>query len=340
MSVANGPSTVATLFADSILVVPPYQRAYAWDPEPHLRNFIEDLSSQPPEANRKYFFGTILLAASRQFKGHLLSGYAIVDGQQRLTTSCIFAAVALSQLRSDVDLAKFAEGYFQRFIKDGLGTRKFHTITEDDGFFERFIIGDQTGSDALCDTPSQRRLLNAKRFFEEKLKGITAVEANKLLTVLCESQILLWLVDSDLQATQIFELQNDRGKRLTDLEALKSFLMHGIYLHTGNNAESDLNILQRNFAAIYRAAERMEEGARTPVSGWALPVPGIPAFRNLSGRRTRLWPRENRGWVARGRAHSGPGREARAVEEAKAIRVAEHGARQLAERLHHMRDKG
>ena len=63
---------------------------------------------------------------------------------------------------------------------------------------------------------------------------------------------------SDLEATQIFELQNDRGKRLTDLEALKSFLMHGIYLHAGSNAESDLNILQTNFAAIYRAAEKME----------------------------------------------------------------------------------
>jgi hypothetical protein len=264
MSVANGPSTVASLLADSILIVPPYQRAYAWDPEPHLRNFIEDLRRQPSEANRKYFFGTILLAAAKQIKGHLLTGYAIVDGQQRLTTSCIFAAAALSRLRPDVELAKFVDLYYQRFIKDSLGTRKFHTINEDDGFFERFIIGDEIGSDAQCETPSQRRLLSAKRFFYEKLGGISAAETNKLLTVLLESEILLWSVNSDLLATQIFELQNDRGKRLTDLEALKSFLMHGIYLYSGSNAESDLNILQKNFAAIYRAAEKMEARYDSP----------------------------------------------------------------------------
>jgi Protein of unknown function (DUF1524) len=83
-------------------------------------------------------------------------------------------------------------------------------------------------------------------------------EVNKLLTVLFESQILIWSVNSELEATQIFEFQNDRGKRLTNLEALKSFLMHGIYLYSVQNADSDLDILQDNFAAIYRTVEEIE----------------------------------------------------------------------------------
>jgi Protein of unknown function DUF262 len=156
MSVANGPRSLAELFADNILIVPRYQRAYAWDPEPHLRNFIEDLRSHPDESTQKYFFGTILLAVAKEVKGHLSTGYAIVDGQQRLTTSCIFAAVALSRLRADPNLAKFADFYEQRFIRDLLGTRKFHTIREDESFFERFIIGDEIGTDSHCATPSQQ----------------------------------------------------------------------------------------------------------------------------------------------------------------------------------------
>jgi hypothetical protein len=60
-----------------------------------------------------------------------------------------------------------------------------------------------------------------------------------------------------LEATQIFELQNDRGKPLTNLEALKSFLMYGLYLHAGSDIETDLPIVQENFAVIYRASERM-----------------------------------------------------------------------------------
>jgi hypothetical protein len=52
--------------------------------------------------------------------------------------------------------------------------------------------------------------------------------------------------------------------RLTDLEALKSFLMHGLYLHAGHNTAADLDIVQRDFAAIYRAVERMEERIGSP----------------------------------------------------------------------------
>ena len=105
-TLGNGPSDVLTLFADSTFIVPPYQRAYAWVPEPHLRNFIEDLRSQSAKSNRKYFFGTILLAVSKDVKGPFLTAYSIVDGQQRLTTACIFAAVALRRLQPDADLAK------------------------------------------------------------------------------------------------------------------------------------------------------------------------------------------------------------------------------------------
>ena len=200
-TLGNGPSDVLTLFADSTFIVPPYQRAYAWVPEPHLRNFIEDLRSQSAKSNRKYFFGTILLAVSKDVKGPFLTAYSIVDGQQRLTTACIFAAVALRRLQPDADLAKIcADIYYQRFIKHPLGTRKFRTINEDDGFFERFIIGDENSGDAHIETPSQRRLLDAKRFFDEKLAGITADETNKLLTVLCESQVLLWWVEFGLRS--------------------------------------------------------------------------------------------------------------------------------------------
>ena len=78
------------------------------------------------------------------------------------------------------------------------------------------------------------------------------------MDVLYGSQILVYAVDTDLEATQIFELQNDRGKPLTALEALKSFLMYGLYLYASQSIATDLPIVQENFSAIYRAAEKME----------------------------------------------------------------------------------
>ena len=80
----------------------------------------------------------------------------------------------------------------------------------------------------------------------------------QILRTLISSQILVYAVNTSAEATQIFELQNDRGKRLTDLEALKSFLMHGLYISGHEDVESDLNVVQQNFAEIYRAAEEIE----------------------------------------------------------------------------------
>lgn len=257
MSVENGQRTLASLFTDNILRVPQFQRAYAWEREPHLRNFIEDIRNHPTAPDKRYFFGTILLTSAPDIQVPLFSTYDIVDGQQRLTTASIFVAAAIPVLQNDPNNCEIAADYQERFVRKR-DVRKFRTITEDDSFFDRFILGNEVGSDDNCETPSQKRLLEAKRYFASFLANVTAAEIIRLINTLWESQILVYAVNSNVEATQIFELQNDRGKRLTDLEALKSFLMHGLYLHGGNGTESDLSAVQSNFAAIYRRVEKLE----------------------------------------------------------------------------------
>lgn len=253
---STGLATLKDLFATRRLTVPQFQRAYAWEEEPHLRNFIEDLSTHPIGPDRTYFLGTILLSTAPEFDTPLLGGFAVVDGQQRLTTVSILATAAIQRLSAENGDIGLAEEYVDLFIRTRRGTRKVHTILEDDPFFERFIIGNQIASGSDCDTPSQHRLLSAKRYFSKRLESLPANELKQLLATLCGSQILVYAVNSNSEATQIFELQNDRGKRLTDLEALKSYLMHGLYLHGKVNTEPDLKVVQQNFAAIYRAAEK------------------------------------------------------------------------------------
>ena len=68
----------------------------------------------------------------------------------------------------------------------------------------------------FCDTPSQRRLLSAKQYIGKVLDGLSREDVERLLTTLAESQILVHAVETNSEATQIFELQNDRGKRLTN----------------------------------------------------------------------------------------------------------------------------
>lgn len=263
MDTVNGPKKLCTLFNECVLRVPPYQRAYAWHPDPHLQSFLEDLRNHPIDQDKSYFYGTI--SRAKNVRRHHLTGYDLVDGQQRLTTACIFVAAALPRLSKDPELSRLAELHQETFIRDRLGSRKLETITTDDGFFEEFILqSEDRGSDHF-QTPSQRRLFEAKQYFDKALSELCVDEIAGLIRVLYESQILVYAVDSDLEATQIFELQNDRGKPLTDLEALKSFLMYGLYLDAGPKIGTDLPIVQENFSVIYRAAEKMEGlyGARS-----------------------------------------------------------------------------
>lgn len=258
MPINIGANTVGSIFATNSFRVPHYQRAYAWADEPHLRDFLGDLLSHPTASKRPYYLGTVLLTQSSAQESARLTQYDVVDGQQRLTTITIFVSVAIKRLAQEPEHAQSAEEYTYSLLSSMGRYRLFKTIDEDDAFFERFIVGDETASETDCDTPSQRRLAEAKRYFTKQLDEIHPATIAQSLETLYNSTILVYAVDSPIEATQIFEFQNDRGKRLTNLEALKSFLMHGIYLHGGETTESDLRYVQAQFAKLYRTAEAIE----------------------------------------------------------------------------------
>ena len=74
-----------------IFNIPDYQRAYAWETNRQLPDFIEDIDNQA--LGRDYFLGTILF----QEKSEKHAGFDlidIVDGQQRITTTIIFMPTA------------------------------------------------------------------------------------------------------------------------------------------------------------------------------------------------------------------------------------------------------
>ena len=258
----NGQKTLSELFASSTFTVPIYQRAYAWE-ERQCEDFLRDLTEHPQgDPSKRHFLGTVLLAAKPP--GDFRSRFDIVDGQQRLTTATIFAVVAIAKIIEDESLRVRGETFRLALLFGNGGERLFHTVSEDEGFLERFILKGEKPGDSDFSTPSKRRLWGAKAFFTKKLGVLEPKDVNRLLTVLYNSRVLVYSVDTPAEATQIFEFQNDRGKPLTELERLKSFLMHRIYLHSGRNADADLDIIQHAFGRIYLAAERFESEPMSP----------------------------------------------------------------------------
>jgi len=256
--VQNTIHSLEDLLQLSAFHIPQYQRAYAWETEPQLAVFVDDLRQQAKtrrdNPGKDYFLGTVLLHEVEPKKVH------IVDGQQRLTTSVIFAACALAQgnvltgakVSADALRHAFVFDQFKRF-------QRLRTIDEDNPFFSSYVLRLNSAS-AEPESPSSFRI---KAAFDYLAVEVKPQEWEELVHTLSTAKVMVYAVDSSADATLIFELQNDRGKRLTDLEALKSYLMHLVYLNAVN-PDDLLKDIQTHFSHIYRTVEKLADVLSAP----------------------------------------------------------------------------
>ncbi|MGB1249935.1 MAG: DUF262 domain-containing protein [Candidatus Promineifilaceae bacterium] len=246
----NGQKTIASLFdGRKIFHIPKYQRAYAWE-ERQLQEFLEDFENQ--NLNKAYFFGTILF--QERAKSGNFEHIDIVDGQQRITTLVIFMKVLLAKLKAAGDDVEILEETYVQYR----GEYKLRALPIDNEFFQSYILQDSSGAETGIDTTSQKRLWNARCFFEARLSIFSPETLREFKDKIERTKVLTYSVIDNAEATLIFETTNDRGKPLNNLEKTKSFLMYKTYL-VSENAESRLNTIQDRFSKIYRHYEAVED---------------------------------------------------------------------------------
>jgi hypothetical protein len=245
----KGQITLRDLFdGTKIFQIPNYQRAYAWEKK-QLEEFMTDFENQMP--GKAYFFGTILFrTAPKQDRFEMIE---IVDGQQRITTLMMYIKLLLDRLKeTDQDIELDLNTYVRYS-----GRYKLRVLQADNVFFENYILAGNDGSNYIT-TPSQRRLWSARRILLQRVNGYSPEKVREILTIIENTQVLTYSVEDNAEATLIFEVTNDRGKRLTNLEKTKSFLMHKTYL-ASSDPEADLERIQDNFVEIYRDFEAIQE---------------------------------------------------------------------------------
>ena len=244
----DGQKAISNLFdGRKIFNIPKYQRAYAWE-KPQLKDFVEDIENQNP--NRNYFFGTILLQAKEKDNGFDI--FDIVDGQQRITTLIIFMKLLLAQSKeAGNDVTMQEDTYIQIYNR-----YKLHVLDTDNDFFISYILQDNHRDVSQVHTPSQRRLLEAKNFLCQWVETHPN-KVHEFVGKIENMKVLTYSVEGNAEAALIFETTNDRGKTLTSLEKVKSFLMHKTYI-VSDNPETDLDTLQNRFSEIYRTYEEIE----------------------------------------------------------------------------------
>ena len=247
----TGKSTVKTIFDGTrIFNVPIYQRSYSWNKE-NLQEFLTDLVNQYKD--RKYFLGSFLFHINGTRDEFTVID--IVDGQQRLTTFIIFIQALLKKLVEKNSL--LVSQRTQRIFIIDEDVYKLELSNEDTSFLHNYILSDYALDKIKTNTPSQSLLLESKIFFTEELNNLEIEILEKIYQTSTEADVLLYVVEEINSATQIFELLNDRGKQLTDLEAIKSFLMYNIGLVSKNPNQLIKNI-QSSFGEIYRLIEQNE----------------------------------------------------------------------------------
>ncbi len=275
----SGQKTISNLLdGRKIFNIPKYQRAYAWDAK-QLKDFVEDIENQ--ELNRDYFFGTILFQQRDEDNTGHFELIDIVDGQQRITTVIIFMKVLLDLLEEYGDDVEILRETYIRYRKE----YKLRVLFYDNDFFRSYILEDHKAPEDVINTPSQRRLLKAKRYFYGFLEDCSAEMLREFSKKVERTKVLIYSVVDPAEATLIFETTNDRGKPLTNLEKTKSFLMYKTYL-AYDEPMSHLKTIQSRFSAIYQYYEAIEGNDGKIAEDTVLQYHFI-AFENWNTRRSK-----------------------------------------------------
>ena len=226
--------------------VPAYQRAYAWEPE-HIDQFVEDLREHP--SDKPYYLGHFLLERSKD------GVIYVIDGQQRLTTLAL-AFGCMKRLLSELPAHQPCVDDFTKRFLGGRFEMRFQTVKEDQSLLEGLIFDGH--AKATHRSRSQERLINASKRLQHLFAGELPEQLVAWAKCLNTAQITYLVVKDKVQATQIFTFQNSRGKKLTDFEKLKAFLMQQVYLHAEEKkANNVISHLESHFATMYQEMERI-----------------------------------------------------------------------------------
>ncbi len=235
-------TTIRGLFNSHIqLTIPVYQRAYSWQKD-NWEVFKDDLLQQVEKDNR-YSFGNVLLETIKQDQS-----YEIIDGQQRLTTIVIFMRAMLNILCQKKPSSAYVKDL--PFFFQDRGVIKLRPIPNDTACYDSVIIDNK---DYIASSPSQKCIIDAKEYFINELKDKDGDFIEKLIELVLDSALNRIELQGKKEAALMFELQNNRGRDLTNMEKLKSFFMYQMYVNsTAIETDNNVTSISSYFEDIYK----------------------------------------------------------------------------------------
>ncbi len=216
--------TLPQIFESRVFTVPDFQRSYAWD-DRQVEELLKDVDHLiGGGAAHRHYTGTLVLSrAEGPDDGH----FRIVDGQQRLTTLVIALRLLRDQLPAQ-DQPGFTALYLRRGVP-GSDRAVLQLNSDTRQFFEKVVLGDGRLSNELVALEAHARLLKARRVIQTWLRACTTagVSTSQLRDAFeRELGFLVYAPTEDAETGIMFEVINNRGKPLSELEKVKNYLIY------------------------------------------------------------------------------------------------------------------
>ncbi|MDO8777984.1 MAG: DUF262 domain-containing HNH endonuclease family protein [Burkholderiaceae bacterium] len=240
--------TIEQFFTGKTLVIPGYQRDYAWT----TRN-VDDLFNdveEALEAGGSHYLGTFIL--SQKDKS---APVHVVDGQQRLTT----LTMLLDVLIDAVEDQNIKLHYSNTFIAHPVTGPKFRMLGANEEFF-RQLLNDQN---PVEDTDGQERLLKAHSWIRQRVLALMQkggqARIHEWLQCLSQLEVLEFIEPDEGKAIRMFQSVNDRGVPLAKMDIVKSLLVYYSNRYLGGELDKSV---AGSFGAAFRSFSRIKRLAR------------------------------------------------------------------------------
>jgi uncharacterized protein with ParB-like and HNH nuclease domain len=203
--------TIEDVVNNRLFKIPDYQRGYSWESH-QVEDLIKDIE-HVSDHDHKHYTGTIVV--SKSING---ARYEVVDGQQRLTTLIIL----LKEI-NQFDPDKYKE-LFNKFLIREDGEYILETNLETKDYFKDAIIGDKKNLPE--EIKSLQNLQNCKSQFHSWLKKKETDVDSVLKVVLNQLGFLCFAPENSKEIGIMFEVINNRGKALSELEKIKNYFIY------------------------------------------------------------------------------------------------------------------
>tara|TARA_R100000789_G_scaffold60398_1_gene57754 strand:- start:283 stop:2190 length:1908 start_codon:yes stop_codon:yes gene_type:complete len=220
--------TLSEIFEGRLFSIPDYQRGYSWDKE-QVQALLDDIELLF-DNEHIHFTGTIVLTKNvddKRVKNGVGDVYDIIDGQQRLTSLFIL----LRELIERLDKKKKSTLY-QTYIErgeEGNRTPVFKLNTQIDPYFQAHVIHRQQLPKHI-EFFSELRTQEARELSDKWLDKVikkSGRDAEALVSlIISKLGFILYEPVSSLESGMMFEVINNRGKALTELEKVKNYLIY------------------------------------------------------------------------------------------------------------------